>query len=297
MIINRETLDTLYVGYSAIFQRAMRQAPSDYMRVAMMVPSSTTSNEYGWLEQIDDLREWIGERQVTNLTTRGYTIRNKTWERTVGVPRETIEDDQIGLYGPRFEEMGDSVGRFPDRLVFGLLKDGFTTACYDNQFFFDTNHPVVDANGVTQSVSNTGGGSGAAWYLLDVSRPIKPIIYQTRRPFEMTRMDAPTDEGVFMRNEFRYGVDGRANVGYGLWQFAYGSKQTLDATNYAAARAALMGMRGHKGVNLDVRPNLLVVPPTLEAAARSLLEADRNASGATNVWRNSAQWLATSWVQ
>ena len=53
------------------------------------------------------------------------------------------------------------------------------------------------------------------------------------KPFEFVPMTKPDDEGVFTRAEYRYGTDGRCNVGYGFWQMAFGSKATLDATNFS----------------------------------------------------------------
>ncbi|WP_027364017.1 Mu-like prophage major head subunit gpT family protein [Desulfotruncus alcoholivorax] len=63
----------------------------------------------------------------------------------------------------------------------------------------------------------------AAWFLMDTSKPVKPLIFQRRKNPEFTSMDKPNDENVFMRKEFLYGVDSRDNAGYGLWQLAYGS--------------------------------------------------------------------------
>ena len=57
---------------------------------------------------------------------------------------------------------------------------------------------------------------------------IKPVIFQRRRDYDLRRMDMRDDEHVFMRDNYRYGVDARVNAGYGLWQLAYGSKQSPD---------------------------------------------------------------------
>ena len=123
------------------------------------------------------------------------------------------------------------------------------------------------------SVSNTGGGSGAAWYLLDTSKVVKPIIFQQRTPFKPQELTSGDSDHVFKRNELLFGVDGRCNVGYGLWQTAYASKQTLDKTALWAARANMMGFKGDNGEPLGITPNLLLVPPSLEEAARTALEA------------------------
>lgn len=297
MQITSGNLRNLYTGFSTAFQGAFSGVAPAWNRVAMRVPSTTEANEYGWLEQLPRIREWLGDRVIHGIKASDYRLRNRPWELTIGVDRDKIEDDNVGVFTPLFEEMGRATAVFPDELVYGLAKDGFSTVCYDGQHFFDTDHPVLDADGNPQSVSNTGGGSGTRWMLLDTSRPIKPFIFQERRAFDFVRMDAPTDEVVFNRKEYRYGVDGRCTAGFGLWQLAYGSRSTLSATSYATARAAMMNMKGDYGRPLGVRPNLLVVPPSLEGLAREILMNERLASGATNTWRNTADILVTEWLE
>ncbi len=65
------------------------------------------------------------------------------------------------------------------------------------------------------------------WFLLDTSKPIKPLIFQQRQVPEFVSQDQPDDESVFMHRKFRYGVSCRDNAGYGLWQLAYGSIGTI----------------------------------------------------------------------
>lgn len=50
---------------------------------------------YAWLGDIPGMREWIGDREVQNLTASDYTIKNKDFELTVGVDRNAIEDDIV----------------------------------------------------------------------------------------------------------------------------------------------------------------------------------------------------------
>jgi len=62
-----------------------------------------------------------------------------------------------------------------------------------------------------------------SWFLLCCNRAIRPIIFQMRRKPEFTALDNPnTSDDVWNRAIFKYGVDARYNVGYGLWQFAVG---------------------------------------------------------------------------
>ncbi len=176
-----------------------------------------------------------GRPPHSNLSAARYVITNRNFEETISVSRNNIEDDQYGIYAPRLEKMGFDVAQHPDNLVFGLLKKGFTTKCFDDQYFFDADHKGYDENKAEIAVSNMAAGEGPAWYLLDCGQPLKPLIYQERRPFDFVSLDSPTDANVFWRNEHIYGVDGRSNAGYGLWQLAYGSKAVLNEANYVAA--------------------------------------------------------------
>lgn len=59
------------------------------------------------------------------------------------------------------------------------------------------------------------------WYLLCLDQPVKPLVFQMRRPAEFNALDNPSqNEAAFMRKRYMYGVDGRWNIGYGLWPLA-----------------------------------------------------------------------------
>jgi len=291
MLINASNLAAMYNGFKTAFKGAFAGVQPDWAKVATLVPSTTATENYGWLAAWPQLREWIGDRNIKSLQAFGYAITNKKFESSIGVPRDAIDDDTYGVFGNLMAEMGYAAATHPDSLVFALLAAGNTTLCYDGQYFFDVDHPV--GNGV---VSNWGAGAGTAWYLLETRRPLKPIIFQKRREYDLKAMTSMEDEGVFMRDEYRYGVDARCNVGYGLWQMAYGSKQTLDETNFEAACVALMGMKDDEGRPLGIRGNLLVVPPALEKAALKLVKADTLASGATNPYFGRADVLVSAYL-
>ncbi len=293
MIINRANLSVLFTAFNVAFNQAFTSAPVLWDQMAMLAPSNTDRNQYAWLGRTTRFREWVGERVLQSLSSYDFTIRNRTFENTVSVEREVIEDDQFGLYTPMIQQLGMDSKQHPDELVFDLLRNGHTRTCYDGQFFFDTDHPVIQADGSTAQVANDLGGAGTAWYLLDNSRFVKPFIFQRRRDYTFAAMDKLDDEGVFMRKEFRYGVDARCNAGYGLWQLAVRSRQTLDATNLQAAIAAMKNFRGDNGQPLNIVPTHIVVPPSLEFTAKQLVEGQFNAAGATNVMAGSVKVLST----
>ncbi len=291
MIINQASLTDLFTGFKAAFAGAFQGVTPNWQRIATLVPSTTKQEKYAWLGQFPRMREWLGDRQIKSMASHDYAIKNKKFESTVAVPRDDIEDDTYGVYTPLFGEMGYSAATHPDELVFGLLAAGFATPCYDGQYFFDTDHPVGGA-----SVSNMQAGGGNPWYLLDTRRPLKPLILQRRRDYALKAMTKVDDEAVFMRDEYRYGVDARVNTGFGFWQQAYGSQAALDGGNFASALAAMMAFSSDEGRPLGVNPDLLVVGPSNRAAALEVVKAERNANGATNINRDAVEVLVVPWL-
>ncbi|MEL7430155.1 MAG: Mu-like prophage major head subunit gpT family protein, partial [Pseudomonadota bacterium] len=278
MIINKEALDVLFTGFKSSFQEGLAGAPSTYKSIAMTVPSTHSAEQYSWLGQIPAMREWVGDRVISGLKGHNYTVQNKDYEDTISVPRNDIMDDQYGVFGKLFEQLGRAAAEQPDKMCYDLLSKGHETPCYDGQNFFDADHPVETENSVT-SVSNVapidiGGGEVEfePWYLLDCTRAMKPLLFQERLPFDkLTKLDQDSDPNVFMRKEYIYGVEGRGNVGFGLWQLAYRSTKELTPANYEAARKHMMTMRGDENRVLGITPNVLVCSPNLEGKARKIL--------------------------
>ena len=296
MIINSTSVEALRVGFKSEFQKAFDATPMMKDRVAMTICSANGQNTYGWLNALTGMREWLGPRVIDNLSESSYTIVNKHFEKTVGVDRNAIEDDTFGIYAVEFAMMGQITAAQPEQMVWDLSKAGFTTNCFDGQFFFDTDHPVVLADGSAGIYVNTDGGAGTPWFLMATTQPLKPVIYQERKAPVFVARDKETDDNVFDQRRFVYGVDMRGNVGYGLPQLAWGSKQTLNAANYAIARAAIAGMKADGGRPLGLVPNLLVVPPALESAGRQLLNSEYGTGGITNEWKGTAELLVVPWL-
>ncbi len=177
-----------------------------------------------------------------------------------------------------------------------MLKDGFSTTCYDGQSFFDADHPQIDKDGNNITVSNMQAGSEPAWFLLDTSRAVRPLIWQEREDYEFQSMTDSSNPHVFMNDEYIFGVRARVNAGFGLWQLGYGSKAELTAANYAAARAAMMDFRSESSRILGINPTTLVVPPALEDAALKVLNTEINDSGGSNPSKDTAELIVTPFV-
>ena len=100
---------------------------------------------------------------------------------------------------------------------------------------------------------------------------------------------------MFFRKEYIYGVDARVNAGFGLWQLAHKSSAELTAANFEAAKLAMTGISNDNGKPMRITPSILLVPPSLESKARSII-APTLANGASNVNENSVEVLVSSWL-
>ncbi|MBS9777626.1 MAG: Mu-like prophage major head subunit gpT family protein [Gammaproteobacteria bacterium] len=298
-VVNNTTLTALNTVIKTAFQGALISAQPEYQKIATVVTSNTASNSYAWLGEMPELREWIGERSVKDIATHSYVITNKLFESTISVQRTDIEDDNLGVYKPLAQSMGQRAAQHPDKLVFDLLNHGHENTCYDGKMFFAADHQVFannDGTGEAKEVSNIAAGDSAAWYLLDTSQPLKPLIFQERIKPELDMPNTTGNTEVFMKDKYHYGVRARHNAGYGFWQMAYKSTQDLTPENFNNAIAAMMSQFADGGRPLGIKPTILVVPPTLRAKALEIVKAERLANGKTNVNKDIVDVLVTSLV-
>lgn len=288
-MITPALLQSLFTGFKKNFEDAKSEAPAQYTKIATVIKSTTKSNTYGWLGKFPNLRKWVGDRVIESMKAHGYQIVNEDFEATVGVDRNDIEDDELGIYAPMFAEMGRSAGIHPDELCFGLLGAGFTTPCYDGQYFFDTDHPVypkADGTGtpvLTANVVVDAGYQEEPWFLLDTSRALKPVIFQDRKSPQLIAMTKIDDEAVFTRKEFRYGVDCRDAAGFGFWQLAFANKRALTPDNLWDAYSKMREFQADGGRKLGVKATMLVVHPSLEKLATQMLERELSNSSSNEL--------------
>jgi len=296
--ITAALLAAYYRGYRTLFNQQVAETPTDWEKVAQEVPSDTEGEVYGWLKPLPSMREWLGDKTVKSLGDSGMTIVNKDWELTIELDRNKLSDNKAKLFGAVVQNLARSAAMHPDELIFKLMKEGFAELCYDGQPFFHDSHPVGEG-----FASNSGGGDGTPWFLLDCTRPLRPFLFQKREDVRFVALDQPTDENAFMRKKFFYSAERRDNAGYGLWQLAYASKQTLDADAYAAARTAMKAFtddEGHPlGIGVGQKAFTLVVPTSLEGAARKILVNEFalvDEVSQSNPWRDTANLVVSPWL-
>ncbi|MBA2724279.1 MAG: Mu-like prophage major head subunit gpT family protein [Methylibium sp.] len=161
MMLNNATIVALNTSFNTSYQKGYSRRKPWWNRLAMKVTSSTPLNTYGWMARLGQMRKWIGERQVNNLKNYVYQLLNESYEYTLGVLKDDIADDQVGIYSPIFEQMGETSIKWPDQLVKAALQAGTTQVTFDGVAFFGTAHPL---SGTSQSNLFAGTPLTAANY-------------------------------------------------------------------------------------------------------------------------------------
>ena len=296
MDLNNANLQALFRAYRTNFQRgfaSLGDGGALYEQFCTTVPSTTAVEVYPFLKALPRLREWIGDRVVHSLEGGDFSIKNRKFELTEGVSRDSIDDDTYGLFAPVFEEFGRSSREHPNELAVETLVNN--PKCYDGAALFG-NHIVLNDKGKEAQVSNDIGGTGAAWYVMDLTRVIKPVIFQKRRDYDFRALTDLNSDAVFSTDKFKFGVDARVNAGPGLWQLIVRCKEPFSAETYEAARARLQELKGDHGRPLALRHSHTMVPNNFEGAALRVLNNAQAANGATNEWAGTSKLILNPWL-
>ena len=272
--ITREQFEDFLTGVMTSFTGAFGNGETTYGVIATTIPSSGRQNTYKWLGQMPSMREWIGDRVLNEIGKHSYTIENKKYENTIRVNIDDIDDGEIGQYAILAKGLGDEARDFPEELVYETLTSGFSELCFDGQYFFDTDHPVM-ADGKETSVSNMVTGTKEAWFLLDTTKIVKPIIFQDRLKPEFKSLDTDANTMVFMKDEYAFGTKMRCNAGYAFWQTAYGSKEVPTVARVKAAITAMKSFKNDNGKSLKIKPNVLVCGPVNEDLFMQYRDAEK----------------------
>lgn len=144
MQITQANLDALRTTFDKRFQEAYSAVEPALMPLATEITSSTKTNTYGWLAQQVRLRKWVGPRVAQNLSEHEYTLANETFEGTVELDREDLEDDNLGIFeGQAIPQLAEAAAKHPDERIADVLTSNPTA--FDGLSLFNDSHP--DFNG------------------------------------------------------------------------------------------------------------------------------------------------------
>jgi len=121
MDINRGYMNALFTGYNTLFKDAFSTAPNTFEQFSMSIPASGQIVEYPFLEAFGGMREWIGDRQIKNISSKKLTIKERPFEDTVSVKKRDIETDTFSVYSPLIQQMGLNAGKLWNDLAYEAL--------------------------------------------------------------------------------------------------------------------------------------------------------------------------------
>jgi len=233
------------------------------------------------------MREWKGSRIVESIKRSSYRMSTKKYEKTLALPVEDEEDDNLDLYMPAIRTAALQLKNWQSQQEHKAIEENGIG--YDDQPFFSATHSEGGA-----LISNYQAGASPAWYLIDASKPIKPWLWWTKVAPTLKPKTSDTDDNVFWRDEYVWGARSRGGAGYGLWQYAYKSKQPLTGPNLEAAEQAMRDRSDDVGETLDVIPTILLVPRQLRWDARRLLGPKTVDGGADNLYQGEFQVVVSN---
>jgi len=140
---------------TAKFDNRVAAATPFYPQVCYDASSVRSSEKYGWIGNMPGMREWLGERQFSELRSANFVLENKHWESSLAIKKTDLADDNLGQYGPVLEQLGIEAAHHPDELWFSVLEQGESTACFDGQFFFDTDHVWGNSGSQSNDITST----------------------------------------------------------------------------------------------------------------------------------------------
>jgi phage major head subunit gpT-like protein len=155
MLITKPALQALQTSFHSNFRVGWGITDPKLVGLATQVPSTTRTNTYGWMARLLKMRKWDGPRLIQNLNSHAYTLENEPYELTVGVDRRDIQDDQLGVYAPLFDELGRNAKKWPDQVLKTVLQSGTTNLGFDNVAFFAATHNLNPAGNQSNNFTTT----------------------------------------------------------------------------------------------------------------------------------------------
>lgn len=143
-----------------MFYERLQQAVGQYWTDAISTPiinSDQDSESYGWLGQVPQMSEKRGDKQFSQLRETDWIVKNVEYQGGIAIPKKHVLYDKTGQIRIRINELADRSLAHWVSLIAPLIINGESAACYDGQFFFDTDHSEgssgTQSNDITYNVT------------------------------------------------------------------------------------------------------------------------------------------------
>lgn len=289
MALTRETLDELAATYSSKFEDTMT-ARIDGAHKAIRVEDDFGSTGYAPFITggVGVGREWIGARVFKKVQSYGVRFIGKLYENTVKVPVVDLEDDPALSAAKIATAQTRSAARHDEIHTFGVLKNN--QVGFDNvPLFGEHSYLADDGTTVIATYNNDIAGTSSAWYLCND----RSIVVATRRGEDYTGQALVGTDLQFNEDAVAMGWRARKIFAPGFWADSVRSKKALTPENLDEAIQLAHSFKSDDGQPIDNAPKFLVVPRSLESAARKLIKAELVNGGETNIYFNRLQVIVS----
>jgi len=120
--------------------------------VSNLFSSDQASEDYAWLGMAPAMREWVGGRNAKGFSENDLTIKNKHFEATLEILVKDLRRDKSGQALVRIADLARRTNAHWASLLSTLTLNGTSTACYDGQYFFDTDHSEGDSGSQSNDI-------------------------------------------------------------------------------------------------------------------------------------------------
>ncbi len=290
MLLNFQDIQSLLADAKAIFGAEFDKLQGElkWQLIAMLVSNSAITTEFGHLGEFPKMREWVGDKQIKDMRAYNYSLTTVEYESTVSIKARKMREAErnrgdrslsVALGMPEImKARALAAALWREELTFLALLAGDVDLCFDGQPYFDTAHPNGD-----QSTFSNEDESGAVdpWYILD-SR-VSPLMFvEHRAPELIEQTDPNSSDAVFMRGDWRFGIEADGTVGYTIPQVAFRNTATVSAGEIDTVKETMAEYVDDQDNPLHVRPDTIVYGPSNAAAIEEIVLQDRIGSGDSN---------------
>ncbi len=151
MLINKSKLSQAFIAVQAAWDGALGSIKESWRDWADSVTSETETEYYNWTELLVQIREWVGDRVIGNVSGEVWSVKNRKYEGTFSLKVDDINNDRLGMLAKKSQDLLAAAVLHPQNLLFESVELGYTGVCFDGQYFFDTDHPSLTGDGTTYS--------------------------------------------------------------------------------------------------------------------------------------------------
>lgn len=156
------------IGFATSLNNRLQRPGPLHNRFARMLRTNKLLTRELWLDSIPKMRLWKGDKVLSSLRAESLSIVTRPHEASIMIPKSALLNDELGLFQPKIDSLGDSYLWHLDEMFVALLVAGLQGTAlgttYDGQNLIDTDHTFLgNGSGPTYSNKVTGAFSATVF--------------------------------------------------------------------------------------------------------------------------------------